>query len=130
MSAAAYRGALHQIATEEATAQHKVQRAFSARTATQVRSALRGFASDQHKVSAELTALIPPPNAASANAALARAFSDNSQATTEALRRTSSATSAKQALAIIQRDRAAQKAGREIDAALARLKKLGYTSGS
>lgn len=130
MSAAAYRTTLHQIASDEAIAQHKVQRAFTAHTVTQVRSALQGFAADQRQVAGQLNALTPPADAADANAALAKAFADNSAAVGQALQRASSAMTAKQALAVIQRDRSAQKAGHEIDAALAMLKKLGYTSGS
>ena len=130
MSAAAYRNALHQVATEESTAQHRVQRAFHARTADQVRSALTAFAADQRRVAQQLTALTPPSNAATANAQLARAFNDNATALESLLTKLRGAKTAKQALRVVQNDRQAQQVGGEIDSALNKLKRLGYTSGS
>lgn len=130
LSAAAYMHVLKQIAAEEGRAQHAVQAAFHARTAAQVRSALTAFADDQQRVAGELNSTVPPPNAQAANAALAHAFADNAAATRQVAQQTAHAATAKAALRIIQGATSAQRSGREIDAALARLRKLGYTAGS
>lgn len=130
LSAAAYTRLLKQIAAEESRAQHAVQAAFHARTAAQVRSALTAFARDQQQVADELNSTVPPPNAQAANSALAHAFADNAAATRHVAQQTARAATAKAALRIIQGATNAQRSGREIDAALARLRKLGYTAGS
>lgn len=130
LSTAAYKHELKQIAQEESRAQHAVQAAFHAKTATAVRDALSAFADDQQQVSDELSSVVPPANAQSANAALAHAFADNATATRAVVRQLAGATTAKAALDIIQGATGAQRSGREIDAALGRLRKLGYTAGS
>lgn len=130
MSAAAYRSALHQVAQEENTAQRQVQQAFTAHTVARLRAAFATFAADQRHASAQLAALAPPANAVTANAQLAHAFSDNAAAIGHLLTTLAPAKTVKQALAIVQNDRAGQQSGQEIDTALGALKKLGYTSGS
>ena len=130
ISAAAYKQVLKNIAGEENRAQHAVQGAFHAKTAAAVRSMLSAFADDQQRVSDELSAVVPPANAQAANAALAHAFADNAAATRAVVSRMAHATSAKAALHIIQTATQAQQSGHEIDAALGRLRKLGYTAGS
>lgn len=130
LSAAAYKRELKQIADEESGAQHAVQAAFRAKTAATVRHALSTFADDQQQVSDEVSAIVPPANAQSANAALAHAFADNAAATRAVVRQLAEAATAKAALEIIQSATGAQRSGHEIDAALGRLRKLGYTAGS
>lgn len=130
LSAAAYTQELKRIAAEENRAQHRVQAAFRANTAAQVRSAIAAFADDQQRVADELSSTVPPANARAANAALAQAFADNAVATREVVDRMAQAATAKAALHIIQSASSAQQSGREIDAALGRLRKLGYASGS
>lgn len=130
LSAAAYKQDLKKIAREESRAQHTVQGAFHAKTAAAVRQTLGAFADDQQRVSGELSALVPPADAQAANAALARAFADNAAATRAVVHRMAHAMTAKAALHIIQTATQAQKSGHEIDVALGRLRKLGYTAGS
>ena len=130
LSAAAYKQALKDVAAQENRAQHAVQKAFHASTAAAVRHVLTAFAADQQRVSAELRATKPPADARSANAALAKAFADNAAATRAVVRQMSRATTAKAALHIIQTASGPQRSGHEIDTALARLRKLGYTAGS
>jgi hypothetical protein len=130
LSAAAYRRVLARIGSEEDRAQHNVQLALRAHTAAEVRSALAAFAADQQHVAAALRSTVPPPDARAANAALAHAFADNAAAVRQVAARIAHAASAKAALQVIQGASTAQRAGHEIDAALGRLRKLGYTSGS
>jgi hypothetical protein len=130
MSAAAYRTALRKVAAEENAAQHKVQGAFHAHTVSQLRSALSAFAADQRHAAQVLGALTPPADATSANAQLATAFRDNADAISTMNTTLASAKTVKQALHMVQNDHAAQQVGHEIDAALTKLKKLSYTTGS
>jgi hypothetical protein len=130
VSAAAYRTALHRVALEENAAQHKVQAAFHARTVSQVRTALATFSVDQRHAAQQIAAVSPPANAVTANAELARAFNDNAVAINAILKRIARAKNVKQALGIVQNDQQAQRVGHEIDTALNKLRKLGYTSGS
>jgi hypothetical protein len=130
LTPAAYRQALQRIAREENRAQHHVAQAFHARTVAQIRAALTLFAGDQRHAAHRLTAFTPPANAVAANSHLARAFNDNATAIATLLTKLANAKNVKNATAIIQSDQAAQQVGREIDTALAKLKRLGYTTGS
>jgi hypothetical protein len=130
LTAAQYRQQLHSISQDESRAQATVQKAFHAKTVTQVTDALRIFATDQQTVAAKLGELEPPANAQSANSALAHAFADNARAVRGVLARLGSARTPKQDLAVIGHAKDAQKSGQEIDSALKKLVKLGYTKGS
>jgi type IV pilus biogenesis protein CpaD/CtpE len=130
LTAAQYRQQLHAISQDESRAQATVQKAFHARTVSQVTTALRGFAADQQSVSAKLVKLDPPSDAKAANTALARAFADNARAVRGVLGQLGSAKTPKQALAVIGGAKDAQKSGQEIDGALKKLVKLGYAKGS
>jgi hypothetical protein len=130
LSGAAYRSALHQVAHEEGAAQNRVQAAFHARTVAQLRKTFAAFAADQRRVAARLGALTPPRDAAAANAELAKAFGDNAAAMQQLVSEISSTKTVHKALHIVQADKAAQRVGAEIDTALDKLKKLGYTTGS
>jgi hypothetical protein len=130
LSAAAYRQALHQVALEEDAAQHQVQQAFHASAVAQLRAGLTTFAADQHHAAHQLTTLTPPANAVAANSQLAQAFTHNATAIDALLTKLATTKTVKQALTIVQNDHAAQQVGHEIDTALAKLKRLGYTAGS
>jgi hypothetical protein len=130
LTAAQYRQQLHSISQDESRAQATVQKAFHAKTVTQVTDALRIFATDQQTVAAKLGELEPPADAQSANTALAHAFADDARAVRGVLARLGSARTPKQALAVIGGAKDAQKSGQEIDSALKKLVKLGYTKGS
>jgi len=130
LTAAQYRQQLHAVSQDESRAQAKVQQAFHAKTVTQVTDALRIFATDQQTVAAKLTQLNVPTDAKTANSALATAFADNARAVRGVLGKLGSAKTPKQALAVIGSAKDAQKSGQEIDSALKKLVKLGYTRGS
>lgn len=130
LSSAAYSQALHRIATEETQAQTQVGAALHASSVGDLRNGLITFAVDQAHVSTQLRGLTPPANAAAANAALASAFDANASATEAVVARLANVKSVKRAQQIIQNDKAAQRVGARIDAALKKLQKLGYTAGS
>lgn len=130
MSAAAYKQTLHQVSQAETTAQNRLAGVFHAKTVLKLRAGLTRFETDQASVAAQLGTLRPPANATAANAALAQAFADNANAIHTLLPKLDHAKSVKQALAIIQHDKAGQRTGQEIDTAIKRLQQLRYTSGS
>jgi hypothetical protein len=61
---------------------------------------------------------------------LAAALTANAKATRSVANQVATAKTARQALAIIGKAKAAQKTGQAIDSAIAKLKQLGYTQGS
>jgi hypothetical protein len=130
MSVTAYKQALQHVSIEEAQAQQAVNQGLHAKSVLKLRAALTKFAADQTTVAAQLGTLHPPANAVAANAALANAFVENANGLHELLGRIDHAKTVKQAMAIIQSDKSAQKSGQDIDAALKKLRLLGYTSGS
>jgi hypothetical protein len=130
LSTPAYKLQLHAVAVQESQAQQSVQAAFRAKSVAKIRTLLSTFATDQSSAAQRLEGLTPPPNAAVANAQLAKAFNDNAAAIQTLIAKLAHAKTPKQALQIVQGDKAAQRVGGEIDAALNKLKKLGYTTGS
>lgn len=130
LSAAAYRQALHGIAQEETQAQARVGAALHATTVGDLANGLITFAADQGHVAAQLRGLTPPADAAAANAQLARAFDANASVTEALVARLVKAKTVAQAQRMIKNDKTARRAGTKIDAALKKLKELGYTSGS
>ncbi len=129
MSAAAYKHALHRVGLEENRAQHQVQKALHADTVLAMRAKLVRFGTVQTHAATELIKLHPPLDAVTANAALAKALTDDAKVIRDLVARLGHVTSVARAAQIIQRDKAGQRVGREIDAALKQLQQLGYTSG-
>jgi hypothetical protein len=130
LTASQYSSELAAIARREDRAQATVQRAFRARSVSEIARLLRGFAADQQAVAADLANLSPPPDARGANIDLTRAFRDNAAAVRMVAGRVARAKTPRAALALITSATAARRSGQEIDAALSRLRKLGYTRGS
>jgi hypothetical protein len=131
MSRAAYKNLLSQIASEEGRAQKTAQSALGASSVSELRKGLLAFAADQDRVSHRLSSITPPADAQQANSALADAFAANATATralASKLADVPNMTLAKSLLSAA--GAAAQQSGKAIDAALSKLKQLGYTKGS
>lgn len=128
LSAAQYRARLAALSQREDRAQKSVARAMHARSVAEIQSLLTRFAADQQAVGDELASLNPPNNALAANAELARGFHDSAGALRPIIAKLRSVSSPKAALALT--NRISPQSGREIDAALGKLKKEGYTKGS
>ena len=90
---------------------------------------LRRFAADEEKVGDEVSKLKPPEDAAAANAALARGQHDDAAEIRAILPKLAKYTSVQQAFGFLQK-LGNTKGGRETDQAIAKLKRLGYTTGS
>jgi hypothetical protein len=130
MSAQAYRHLLQSVSHQEDAAHRAVDHLLHATKVTVMRKGFLDFAADQQRVSEELSSVTPPRDATEANAALARALADNAGAVRQVAAQLAHAHTPKQAMTIVSSARGAQRAGQEIDAAVGRLRKLGYTAGS
>jgi hypothetical protein len=128
LSASAYRARLAAIGQEAAKAQQDVQQGLQAKTVAGLSARLKAFAAADDRLGTEVGDLNPPKDAATANAALAKAEHDTAQAIRSALPQISSQKSVKEALAQLQANTVGRQAGMEIDAALKQLKALGYTT--
>jgi len=129
-SKAAYRSDLAKIAKDAEAAHQRVEQgAPTAKTVAQVQALLRRFASDEDTIGDEVSKLNPPKDAAAANAELARGQHDDADEIRAFLPKLAKFTSVQQAFAYLQ-GIGKTKGGQEGDAALTKLKQLGYTSGS
>jgi hypothetical protein len=129
LSASAYRTHLATLGKEEADkVQGNVEKALSAKSIGEIQTRLRASATADDRLGDEVSSLKPPKDAETANAELARGEHDTAAAVRSVLPKLAKFTSAKAAIAYL--NKVPPKGGREIDQALAQLKKLGYTKGS
>ena len=130
LTAAEYRTKMAQIAQEADVVQGSVEQGLKATSVARLDAVLNKFANSSQRLGVEVAALAPPQNAVAANTELARGETDTATATRAALRKLSAMKSVKSALVYLQGSQANAKGGSELDDALTKLKKLGYTKGS
>ncbi len=132
LSGSEYRAKLAALNKEIGTAETRAQAAVTgARSVAQIRAALPQAAVVQDRVGNAVERLKPPKNAEAANALLARGAHDVASETRAVLPNLASLKTPRQALALIQpRLGSAPKGARELDQAVAELKKEGYSAGS
>jgi hypothetical protein len=129
MTTAAYKAKIAAIGKEADTAEKQVVAGMQAKSTAALADTLATFAAAEEKMSREVAAIDPPTDAKAANEQLARGLHDIAQATSDALPQVRAAATATAAINALNRSTAGQKAGQEIDQALAQLKKLGYATG-
>lgn len=130
LTKAQYQAKLTQIGKEAGKAQSAISKAAeSAKSVSDVQAAVRRYADAGDHFASELEALNPPSDAAAANAALARGEHDNADETRAILGKLSAFKTAHAALAYLGTLKP-RKGGQEIDAALAKLRDLGYSTGA
>jgi hypothetical protein len=131
MTAQQYKQFLHSLARREGQAHKSFDPVLMHPTSlAQVQQALRSYANDQQQAAAQVAGITPPANAKSANEQLEKAFKDQGEAIQQVLPQIQSAGSLRAAMVVIQSAKGPQQAGQELDAALAQLRKLGYTAAS
>jgi hypothetical protein len=130
LSSSAYRAKLATIGREANEAQTQVERGLHAKSVAEIRTRLSTFANATQKLGDEAAALKPPKNAEAANALLARGEHDTASATRAVLPQLAKLKSVRAALSFLNKSQGNTKGGRELDQALAELKKMGYTKGS
>jgi hypothetical protein len=128
LSASEYRARLATLGKEADKVQGNVEKALSAKSVADIQTRLKAFATADDRLGDEASSLKPPKDAETANAELARGEHDTAAAVRSVLPKLAKFTSAKAAIAYLKGIQ--PKGGREIDHALAQLKKLGYTTGS
>ena len=130
LSASAYRTRIATLSHEADAAQGRVEKGLNAKSVARIRSLLTAFASDSDRLGDEVAALKPPKDAAAANAELARGEHDTATATRTAVAQLAKFKTPAAALQYLQHSLGNAKGAHELDDAIAKLKKLGYTSGS
>ena len=124
-SAGAYRADLARVARESDAAQGKVGKGFQAASVAQLVNVLRSFAASEKHIGDQVAALKAPRNAQAANTELAKGMHDTAAEIHGFLPRIEKMPSAKAAIGFLQKTPQTN-GGREIDHALATLKRLGY----
>jgi hypothetical protein len=130
LTAAQYRAKLARIKVEAAGAQAHVGQGLQAKTVPELKKTIDAFAAATQRLGDEVASVNPPANAAAANTQLAQGFHDISAATKAASAKIAKMKTAQAGIAYLEHASGPLKGGRELDAALAKLKKLGYTTGS
>ena len=130
LSPSAYRAKLATIGREANTAQTQVEKGLRAKSVAEIRTLLSNFADTVQNLGDEVAALKPPKNAEAANTLLARGEHDTATATRAVLPQLAKLKNVKAALSFLNKSQGNAKGGRELDQALAELKKMGYTKGS
>jgi hypothetical protein len=125
LSASSYRSHLATVAKEADAAQGKVEKGFQAATVPQLVKVLTSFASAERRIGDEVAGLKSPKNAAAANMELASGFHDTAAEVHTFVPRVEKMPTAKAAISFLRKT-AQTKGGRELDDALASLKRLGY----
>jgi hypothetical protein len=127
LSAHDYTARLASIGKEADKAQTAVEQALRATTVGEIHTRLGNFADADDRIGDEIAKLRPPKNGESANAELAKGEHDLASEVHALLPEISKQKAAKAALATIQKSLGDAAGAHEIDEALTRLKKLGYT---
>jgi hypothetical protein len=130
LSQDAYRTKLAQIKQEAASAQASVAKGLQAKTLAELRGRLDAFAESTQRISDEVAELKPPENAEAANTELADGLHETARATHEASKAVAGLHTPREAISYLEQSPLNKKGARQVDEALARLKQLGYTSGS
>jgi hypothetical protein len=125
LSPSAYRAHLATVARESDVAQADIEKGFRAASVPQLVKVLKTFESAETRVGDEVAALEPPKNAVAANAELAKGLHDTAAEVKTFLPRIEKLPTATAAVAFLQKT-GQTKGGRELDDALASLKRLGY----
>jgi hypothetical protein len=127
LSASQYKGRLTTISRQADATEGALGKALTATTVAQIETRLQAFATADQGLAHEVVALKPPKNAASANAELARGESDTADEVRSMLPKLKGITSAKAALALLNKHLNGAKGPDEVDHAIGRLKQEGYT---
>jgi hypothetical protein len=130
LSASEYKAKIANIKREAATAQANVALGLQAQTLIELRDRLDAFASATQHIGDQVAALKPPTNAEAANTELANGLHETARATSAASKAIAGLHTPQEAIAYLQHSLSNAKGAHEVDDALAKLKKLGYTPGS
>jgi len=129
LSKADYRAKLTAISHEAQQAQNDVAKGLGASSVDELHGRLIRFADASQRLGDEIANLKPPKDAEAANTELARGEHDTAHEVKGAAAAIQKLKTPQAAFRYLQK-LGGLKGGHELDAALRKLKKLGYTSGS
>lgn len=129
LSPSAYKAKLKTIARESDSAQHALEAVlgtdFQSKTSAQLAKVLSTFAAAEKRIGDEVAAIKPPANAEAANRELAKGLRDTDENVRAIIPHVENLPNAAAGIAYLHKTPPTN-GGKEIDAALAKLKKLGY----
>jgi hypothetical protein len=127
LSKSEYRAKLQAIGHEAQQAQADVQKGLSADTVAELHTRLLAFAATSQHLGDEVAALKPPKAAEAANAELANGEHDSATALRAAAAATQNLKTPQAVIAYLQKNLSNAKGAHELNDALTKLKKMGYT---
>jgi hypothetical protein len=127
LSKSDYRAKLQAIGHEAQQAQTDVQKGLSAKTVPELHARLLAFAATSQHLGDEVAALKPPKDAEAANAELANGEHDSATAIRAAAAAIQNLKTPQAVIAYLQKSLSNAKGAHELDDALTKLKKMGYT---
>jgi type IV pilus biogenesis protein CpaD/CtpE len=130
LSASAYRAEITKIRHETARAQSQVALGLQAKTLAELRQRLDAFAASTAHAGDQVAKLNPPENAEAANTQLAKGLHDTAKATHTASGAVAKLHTPREAIAFLESSHLNDKGAQEVNDAVRKLTKLGYTSGS
>lgn len=130
LSADAYRARIAKVRQQTARAQAQVALGLRAKTLGELRKRLDAFSAATGRIGDEVAKLNPPKNAEAVNGQLARGLEDTAKATRGASADVAKLRTPREAIAYLEQSSLNRKGAREVDEALAELRKLGYLRGS
>jgi hypothetical protein len=130
LSANAYRAQLAQVKQQAAAAQAAVAKGLQARTIPELQQRLEAFATATQHIGDKVANLNPPANAEAANTQLADGLHETARATRAASKQITKLHTPQEAISYLEHSPANTQGARQVNEALSKLQKLGYTSGS
>ena len=131
LSASEYRARLAALGKEADKAQAAVEKGLTAKSVAELQTRLKAFATAEDRLGDKVSHFKPPRDAETANAELALGEHDTAAAVRSAVPKLAKFTNPKAAIGFLNKSLSGNaKGGREVDHALAQLKKLGYAKGS
>ena len=118
------------IKSEAASAESNVAQGLHATSLAELRQRIDAFSAATQRIGDEVAKLKPPQNAEAANTELARGLHETAQATHAQSGKIAALHTAQEAIAYLETTAGNQKGAHDVNEGLAKLQKLGYTSGS
>ena len=130
LTAEQYRAKMTKINAEAASAVSNVARGLQAKSLAELRQRLDAFSAETQRIGDEVAKLKPPQNAEAANTELAQGMHETARATHTQSGDIAGLNTAQEAIAYLQTTAGNQKGAHDVNEAFAKLRKLGYLSGS
>ena len=128
LTQALYRAQVAIFKREATKAQSDVAQGLQAKTVAELKQRIDKFAAETQRLGDKIAALNPPKDAEAANTQLAQGLHDISAGTRDVSSQIANLKSVGTAIAYIEHAKRPKKGGLEVQKAIAKLQKLGYTT--